>query len=51
MLWKKENEAAVSLLIIFNAMALYNDVCTCMCTVLKCSVRLKLAIYVATVAK
>ena len=43
-MWKKENEAVVSLLIIFYAMELYNNVCTCMRTVLKCSVKLKLAI-------
>ena len=35
-LWKKENEVSVSLLVKFYAMALYNDVCTCVLTVLKC---------------
>ena len=35
-LWKKENEVLVSLLVKFYAMALYDDVCTCILTMLKC---------------
>ena len=35
-LWKKENEVLVSVLVKFYAMALYNDVCTHVLTVLKC---------------
>ena len=44
-LWKKENGGAVSLLIIFYATALFNDMYTCACPVLKHSVKLKLASY------
>ena len=35
-LWKKENEVSISLLVKFYAIALYNDVCTRVLTVLKC---------------
>ena len=50
-LWKKENDAAVSLLIIFCATALCNYLCTHIHTVLKCSVKSKLGsyVYIATV--
>ena len=45
---EEENEVMVSLLIKFSATPLNNDVCACMCAVLKCSVKSKLAIYLAT---
>ena len=52
-LWKKENEVVVSLLVILYATALCNYMCTRMRIVLKCLVKSKLAsyVYIATVAK
>ena len=54
-LWKNEIEVAISLLVIFYATTLCNYMCKCMHTVLKCSIKLKLAsyiaIYIATVDK